>query len=321
MRNTWRLALLASAILLSDLPVSAQASLETDVLACAPSEPAIAARRTVSLRVFLSSKWSGDASITWTGAKRGLARTSNGQWTWRASDDIGPQRLVVSVESNGRRDQCALQVLVVPDAARGVEGALALLPAAIAEPSDYGIYTYVLFTQKSSSASVARDEALVGAARDMIPGIAALERYLPRSEVNRVALPIETSLYDVAKDGDVSDLSGQELLRHYDYARARVLLSRLPKQHSGGPYLVSTLRPLSTVSPIEYLIQDLAAIPPPLIRTWFSEFLNQTAQQRVWTSDGVGSLALKLRTILAQVALGYPDVLKSANPIVEWFKK
>jgi hypothetical protein len=155
----------------------------------------------------------------------------------------------------------------------------------------------------------------------MIPGIAALERYLPRREVNRVSLPVEVSIYDIAKDGNVVDLSGRDLLEHYDYARARALLSGVPGQHPRGPYLVSTLRPLSAESPTEYLIQDLASIPPQLIQLWFKEFLNQTAQQRIWTSEGVGSLALKLRTVLAQVALGYPDVVQGINPIVQWLKR
>ena len=43
-------------------------------------------------------------------------------------------------------------------------------------------------------------------------------------------------------------------------------------------------------------------------RKLVNEFLKQTAQQRFWNMTAVGKLTLDLRTVIAILAIGFPDV-------------
>ena len=111
------------------------------------------------------------------------------------------------------------------------------------------------------------------------------------------------------------------LLKHYDYARARVLLDALPGSRKEGIYLVSCLKPLIGSSAPPYLVQDLSTVPtepPDLISWWMREFLNQASQERFWQPRTVELLTLKLRTSIALLATGLPEVRKGVDTWIAW---
>jgi len=58
--------------------------------------------------------------------------------------------------------------------------------------------------------------------------------------------------------------------------------------------------------------------PPDLISWWVRAFMDQAAQEHSWNTLTMQSLVLKLRTTIAIVAVGLPDVGKSVGQWISW---
>ena len=119
---------------------------------------------------------------------------------------------------------------------------------------------------------------------------------------------------------NIAQVSAEWLLQHYDYARARVFLRLLPGNLRGGPYIVSTLKPLGLGGdlPDRYLVQDLSSVPPHLVGSWIREFMNQAAQERFWEPKTAAQLTLKLRMTIGILAEGVPEVYASLQQLIAW---
>ncbi|MEE9543857.1 MAG: hypothetical protein V3V95_08760, partial [Thermodesulfobacteriota bacterium] len=113
------------------------------------------------------------------------------------------------------------------------------------------------------------------------------------------------------------------VLRHYDYARARLLLASLPGNHREGPYIVSFRKPYGWKGLVEppYLYQDQSWVPPKLVSEWMNAFLNQAAQERFWEENVGERLVRNLRTIIGVAAVGLPEVKNSLSEWIAWIKK
>jgi hypothetical protein len=87
-----------------------------------------------------------------------------------------------------------------------------------------------------------------------------------------------------------------------------------------GPYIVSTLTPLSQEGSMEgpRLFQDLSRVPPHLVATWVTEFLNQAAQERFWEERSGRALALRMRLAVGILGTGLPEVRKAVDDWVAW---
>jgi hypothetical protein len=163
-------------------------------------------------------------------------------------------------------------------------------------PAPYGLYSYLLLGSMPSDRTRARYLETIRAYLDLLPPVQGLERSgVPRAALNVTYVPIEDPAAMTAVQS--ADPRAPELiLRHYDYARARALLARVPGgPHLDGPYLVSHREPLGGVPRLTtgYGWVDMSAAPAARAPRWVRIFLKETARQdyaqpltttRVWTS-------------------------------------
>ena len=176
------------------------------------------------------------------------------------------------------------------------------------EAGGYGLYSYLLFGTPPTDVTRERHLKTIEAYL-AIPKIEELAPYIVRINLNITYLPIRTQV--------AAESSPRQVLDQYNYARARALLRLLPGSHLNGPYILSSLRPLSGMAVLsgQYLWEDLSFVPPNVVGEWVNEFLKQTAQQRFWNMTAVSKLTLDLRTAIAILAIGLPDV---QNAVKSW---
>jgi hypothetical protein len=233
-------------------------------------------------------------------------------------------------------ENCTLRVFVAPPygteagSRGGRETGRMLLPAKQLEAEGYGLYSYLLFGAPPEDDDRERYLQAIAVYLRLIPHLAALEKedygFKPR-ELNVIYLPILEAL-----PPENQDVTPEWVLAHYDYTRVRALMRALPGSNRAGPYLLSTLRPLgqTTVTPEQYLFQDLSAVPPRLVSLWVGEFLNQATQQNFWEEKTAAMLSLRMRTTIAQLAralpevqealkrLGLPDIATAVKSWITW---
>jgi hypothetical protein len=181
------------------------------------------------------------------------------------------------------------------------------------EATGFGLYSYLLFGSPPDDISRERYLQAVRAYLNLIPDMVELEKYLQRpAELNVTYLPLQVAPPNKA--------SAEWVLEHYNYARARIVLRSLGDTHREGPYIVSSLKPLSGTSTVSdhYLYQDLSSVPPQLISPWVKEFMNQAAQERFWQQRSGEVLVLKMRTTIGILAAGLPDVRKALDEWIAW---
>jgi Carboxypeptidase regulatory-like domain len=159
------------------------------------------------------------------------------------------------------------------------------------EAAGYGLYSYFLFASRPTDATEKRYAAALGAFLQFIDEIRTLQSGGAKpAELNITYLPVGQEVR--------TGTPPEDILKFYDFARAKVLMSKLPgKLRTGGPYLVSTLQPLSNPqAPEHFLCQDLSIVPPTVVVLWFNEFTLQTARQQFWRPDTLSQFMLTLRT-------------------------
>jgi hypothetical protein len=275
------------------------------VVVCIPSVPATSPLDTVWLKVY---PYDSTARYTWTPSGGRLVGTGAGRgWVLREAG-LGVYQTVITVATrDGREQRCTVQVKVVPPS-----GTMAGLPARsfllsnAPERTGYGLYSYLLLGAPPDAATLPRYRRAVGEFVRLLPAIGQYAADISPRTVNINYLPVRQ-----VPDSDAAD----SILRHYDYARAQLLLGALPSAHFGGPYLVSVRAPLSLQSgaPDGYVAQDLSAVPDTLVGIWVREFLSQATQERLDGGFSMRGLALRLRTLIGVVAMGLPDVVHSMD--------
>jgi hypothetical protein len=221
--------------------------------------------------------------------------------------------------------ECSLRVLVTDDAgARGQpaprrarETGSALLAAGQREAGGYGLYSYLLLGAPPAAGARERHLKALEAYVRLIPDLAALERYVPKGELNAAYVPITQA---------PAGASGPEwILDHYDYARARSVLRMLPGRTRDGPYIVSSLAPLSAsggeaTASAPVLLQDLSVVPPHLAEAWIREFLNQTAQERFAEARTRDQMVVRLRLVVGILGAGLPEVRSALDNWIAWVR-
>jgi hypothetical protein len=207
---------------------------------------------------------------------------------------------------------CSIQVVVEErPGARGTgrDTGHALLVKDTNERPGYGLYSYLLLAAPPDDATRDRYLKLMESFLQQVPAIEDLEKYFDRKQLNITYVPVTES--------STAALSAQWLLDHYDYARARFLLHALDGDHSQGPYIVSSLQPLGKGSTAPYLSQNFSYVPPRLVPMWVAVFMNQAAQEHFWEASSVTKMVPTLRTAVAILAEGLPDVRRGLD---EWVK-
>jgi hypothetical protein len=198
-----------------------------------------------------------------------------------------------------------------------------------AEGAGYGLYSYLLFEVPPNEANRHLYLQAISACLRGMPDIKSLEDAgFDRQQLNVIYLPISEPLPRAFSSGSglsphALTLLDEWILDHYNYARARSLLRLLRRAQRGGPYIISTLKPLSgnEPSPMRYLLQDLSSIPynhPDLMYAWVQEFLERASQPHRWEEMSAKSFALRLRQAIAIVATDVPEIRNALESRITW---
>jgi hypothetical protein len=291
------------------------------LVACSPEQPVVRAGGQVTVRAWASASEGALLRYFWT-VQAGRVTGQGAEVRWDLTG-VGKKAFpytatVRVVGPGGMMADCTLRVFV-ESPEYGTEGGLRggrevgrrLLRPDQIEAEGYGLYSYLLFGTQPDGEDRERYRKAIEAYFRLIPHVAALEKYFEPPQLNAMYLPIQK------RPPDEHAVTAEWVLAHYDYTRARYFMRALPGSNRAGPYLVSTLRPLSqtAVMPERYLFQDLSAVPPPLVSLWVREFLNQVAQQDLWQESTAAMLALRLRTTIGQLAIAVPEVQKALKDL------
>lgn len=299
------------------------AAAEEARVVCGADRPVAAPNGSVEVSAVTDVPAADPPQFRWTASAGGFrGRTGQRQATGGAvswSPDgakPGPYLLSVTLSgASGSVGRCSVEVLVVrtlrsagaPAADElGSQAERAMLPQGTAERPGYGLYSYILFGTRPDDASRDRFRAVLKEYLRLED--TQLESYFKTEALNITYVPVGA--------GSNPQADVDWLIDHYDYARARFLLSRLrPGDREGdGPFIVSALRPLgSDAGPTSYLVQNLSTVPLEMVPNWMRAFRTQTTQQRVWQSRSIGGLALNLRTVIAVAGVGLPSVKESVK--------
>jgi hypothetical protein len=177
------------------------------------------------------------------------------------------------------------------------------------EETGYGLYSYMLLGRPATDASQARYLALL---REYLalPETSLLKKKVPSRQLNVTYVPLTESLPVPTPDS---------VLKAYNFVVAQELLLKVPGYPwVDGPYIVSWEHPLSGASILprdHYLFQDLSSVPPEIVVVWVHEFMIQAGQKDYWRKRNGPDAALKLRTVIAQLAAGVDPAKKSVS---EW---
>jgi hypothetical protein len=237
----------------------------------------------------------------------------------RAKDTLGALAilLVVSVWLGG----CPVPL---PTASRNggerITGRDFLLPgqAESTTPEPYGLYSYLLFSAEPSEASRPRHLEAIRAYLRMLPPVQGLEKEgAPRRTLNVTYLPV-TDQRAVAAAESRDPQASELVLRHYGYARAMILLAKVPGgPHMDGPYLVSYRQPLGAVERVsgEYGWVDMSAVPAARIDRWLRIFVKETAQRDYWDRATTARAWTSILDELDKAGEGAPQILRA---VVFW---
>jgi len=285
-------------------------------VACSPDKPVVPPDGNIVLRAWTAVPDAQTLKYAWAvtaGAISGQGREV--RWDFKGVPS-GIYKAGVNVEvGTTPAGNCSIRVVLM-EPQRGLaarESGRTFLAPGHQEAPGYGLYSYVLFGSHATQASRPRYLSTVQAYLGMIDDVVKLEDYVSRSKLNVTYLPLAATA--------PAGADAVWLLGHYDYPRARLLLDALPGSRKEGIYLVSGLKPLSGNPGPPYLVQNLTSVPtepPDLISWWMREFLNQASQERFWQPKATELLALKLRTSIAVLATGLPEVQKGVDTWIAW---
>jgi hypothetical protein len=285
------------------------------VISCTPERPTVWPRETIHANVWVPQS-TPPPNYAWSAtAGRLVGQASEVTWDF-AGVQPGAYTATVEVSSvNKPSITCSIEVIVLErEAGRGIPrlSGRSLLPGNSAEAEGYGLYSYLLFANPPEGSSIERYTKAIEAYLSLMPNMEALEKYSKRSVLNITYAPVDTD--------SPKSISPDWVLSHYNYARALVLLRAVPGSHRDGPYIVSSLTPLTGTESLggDYLFQDLSSVPPHLVSTWVKLFLNQASQERFWEERSGPYFALRLRTAVGILAIGLPDVQSSLNSWLSW---
>lgn len=283
-------------------------------VACSPEQPVVPAGSQVVVRAWASAPEGASLRYFWTvEAGRVTAQAAEVLWDLTGvRQSLSSYGATVRVLGpDGVAVDCTLRVFVASPLygtggrdRSGRESGRMLLPENESEANGYGLYSYLLFGAMPEGEAHESYLQAIQAYLTLIPHLVALEKYFKPHELNVMYLPIQKL------PPDTQTVTPEWVLSHYDYTRARYLMRALPGTHRGGPYLVSTLQPLgqTTVTPEQYLFQDLSTVPPQLASLWVREFLNQAAQQDFSQEGSTVMLVLRLRTTITRLGIALPEV-------------
>jgi hypothetical protein len=295
----------------------AAAVVDAAELSCSSSRPVALEGEVVQLRAW-ASKDVGASGYEWS-ATGGKVVSTFDKASWDFSGvEPGAYRATARAATRSGSMSCTVEVFYQREAtyrSGGREPARALLPVNGSEPAGYGLYTYLLFGAPMTERNAPRYRAAVRAYLDLAVALEEIERYFERPSLNLFAVPV------LAADGLDAKPTADDLLKRYDFARARLVLTRVEGPAARGVYLVSSRTPLAAangaVAAGEAMVQDLSTVPPEVVDLWVREFLNLAAQGRQWDDAGFRTFLLRVRTVIQILATGYLPVSEAVSATVK----
>lgn len=297
----------------SEAPSQGQ-DIDAALLACSPDRPTVLPGERVTLKAWANASNPESLKYSWN-INEGKLTGSGAEVTWDFTGVTpGTYEATVAVTlPDGKEAKCSLSMLVMPTKTKGVETGWSLLRSGRQEEPGYGLYSYVLFAFRPTAATRERYLKVLEAYVALAESVQSLERAgIPRRGLNVTYVPVMR----LPKEDRPSP---EWLLENYDFARARAILKSFPGDYRDGPYIISVLRPLGGAEfSGNYLYQNLSAVPPRIVVDWAKAFMNQAAKERFWEEQTAQKLARNLRTIVAQLADGMPQVLNAMKEVIAW---
>ncbi|HMS84425.1 MAG TPA: hypothetical protein PKD12_12300 [Nitrospira sp.] len=175
------------------------------------------------------------------------------------------------------------------------------------ETPNYGLYSYVLFESPPTAATKPIYLAIISACLKEVPDLDKLEQTYPdRKMLNAMFIPVKVFPFEQTEHNSVTGDStnsqvpqpehvqlrarAEQILEQYNYDRAREILRKLSNvQKNGGPYLASSLVPVSSGNGTSsFLFQDLSVIrsvssqdeQTEMAFQWVLDFVNRISNPR-----------------------------------------
>lgn len=293
---------------------------KADVI-CLTETPVIPEGGSVVLRAWqpaqesVRASWTADAGRIEAGATLEAAHWDLSQTKLESSEDV---RRVIATAGT-----CSVTVFIAKrtdfsqDGTRGEKLLSArhfLLPND-REDSGYGLYSYVLFSAPPKNAEErARYLKMLEACLQVLQGVDDyLARHVRPRGLNITYLPLKR----VPQRGKSSGQWAENVLAAYDYATAQLLLAKVNGDHDHGPYLLSTLTPLSKAGVSVHLWEDLTGVVPELAWDWVRFFTFLAAQERSWSEETLGRFGLNLRNLVGVGGKVTPETMKVLEKAIE----
>ncbi len=169
---------------------------------------------------------------------------------------------------------------------KGLQTGQALLVGNEPEGQGYGLYSYLLLEAPPTQENFRLFQSVLAACLREIPNVERLEKLgSPRESLNVTYIPIAEEIPQApSKRTTKENLRwwSQWVLDHYNYNRAQAILAKIKKNPGRGPYIISTLSPVSSTrtdtSPI--LVQDLSDLPnenTQIAYEWVLDFVDRVS--------------------------------------------
>jgi hypothetical protein len=188
------------------------------------------------------------------------------------------------------------------------------LSSATREIRDYGLYSYIVFGSPPGPAKIDGYRSLVRSYLDRLHDRRLFDGKIPKRKLNVTYLPVSP---DRPREKD-EDLAGW-LLNNHDYGRAAIIASNAELTPTDGPYIVSSLAPLSEGGRAKTRIifqQDLSWVSANLMPLYLTLFEQRVSGRlTTWSRTTLESFALELRTVVQATA----DEAGSAVPALAGF--
>lgn len=307
-------------------------------LVCLTDRPAIITGETTRLQAVAATQdgtpMAQPVSFEWQ-VTEGTVRGSGSEVEWNlsgvgiASSDLHKKvtATVKAVSAGQANASCSVDVFIgkrqegdKSSTTRGglIAGRRYLLPAQ-KEDAGYGLYSYLLFSGKPGNEEErARYLKTLEACLHVLNKLKDFDKHVRRSQLNATHIPLREFPKGNEDDPDFA----KQVLSVYDFARAKILLSKFATTYERGPYLISVKSPLSQApEPIQvHILQNFTGVVPELAARGVKNLEYLSAQQRTWTEQSMRTLQFKMRNLIAVAAEVTPEVAVSPTSMIQFIK-
>lgn len=191
-----------------------------------------------------------------------------------------------------------------------------LLIRGAAEDPGFGLYSYVLFTQRPTDSERPRYIALVYAITRTVERVGDMMSVgVDRSEINVIYFPVTRA----PRRGATPMEAAVWIVDNYDYARAEAIRVHCRYARGPGPFLVASLSPLSKATASHQpLIHDLANASDDTLELWAVQFVQTSCIPQAWNETSLAQAALRIRDYLAAIAVSGQPVFDAAEKVLAW---